>query len=61
MQMDDAEKLRAAWGGKPCSHPRFSKEYMRGMQTGDYICDQCGMSFSRDEVAAIEAQRSTAG
>lgn len=58
MQMDRAAELRQSWGDRPCSHPDLDKEYHLGMQTGDYVCTQCGRSFSPAERAAVEAARS---
>ena len=57
MQMDKAKKLREAWGDKPCDHPSFSKEYMFGADTGDYVCMKCGKSFDRGEVEEIKKSR----
>ena len=42
MQSREAEALRARWVGKPCDHPKTSKEYYLGAQTGDYVCTKCG-------------------
>lgn len=57
IQMKDAEEMRKAWGNKPCDHPSFSKEYFNGMNTGDYICNQCGESFSPESKKMIEENR----
>jgi hypothetical protein len=57
MQMKDAEALRKQWGGKPCNHPTFAKEYALGTSTTDYICTQCGASFGASEVAEIRSKR----
>lgn len=49
MQLEEAKKLREAWGDKQCDHPSLSKEYHFGSATGDYVCDQCGKSgWGRD-------------
>lgn len=42
MQANEAAKLRARWGGKPCDHPQVMKEYDLGTATGDYVCTTCG-------------------
>ena len=55
--MDEAARLREAWGGKPCPHPKLVKEYHLSMQTGDYACIQCGESFSRDERQRLDGDR----
>ncbi|MCL2484373.1 MAG: hypothetical protein FWD89_04795 [Firmicutes bacterium] len=57
MQVREAMALQKAWGDKPCSHPRFEKEYNLGSQTGDYVCTTCGESFSPEGKKAIEAKR----
>ena len=59
MQYEKAMKLEEDWGNKPCSHPSFQKEYYLSSQTGDYICTQCGESFTRQEKERIEKQRSS--
>ena len=57
MQMEKAKHLRREWGDKPCDHPTFDKEYYLSMQTGDYVCEQCGRSFFKSEVQAIREER----
>lgn len=42
MQMIEAQRLRDAWGEKPCDHPKLEREYYLGVSTGDYVCTQCG-------------------
>lgn len=44
MQTKEAEKLRRAWGNKPCDHTNLDKEYYLGSATGDYVCVTCGKS-----------------
>lgn len=31
-----------------CSHPSTSKEYYLGSNTGDRVCDHCGLAASPD-------------
>ena len=57
IQAKDAAALRKAWGGKTCSHPTLGKEYDLGTDTGDFVCVQCGESFSPKERAELEASR----
>ena len=57
MQVRKALELRKEWGDKPCDHPNFVKEYDLGAQTGDYVCTQCGRTFTRSEVEEIESSR----
>ncbi|CAA9321276.1 MAG: hypothetical protein AVDCRST_MAG11-2016 [uncultured Gemmatimonadaceae bacterium] len=57
MKKKRADELRAAWGDRPCDHPALSKEYDLGVQTGRYVCTQCGASFSWREKAELAANR----
>ena len=57
MQYEKAMQLKAAWGNKSCSHPSFQKEYYLCSQTGDYVCVQCGESFTLQEKEEIEKYR----
>ncbi len=57
MQHEKAQRLKAANNGAHCDHPAFDKEYMNGMDTGDYVCTSCGEDFTRAEVHRIEAGR----
>ena len=39
-----------------CTHDNYSKDYIAGMHTGDYICDSCGAAFaSRAEADAASS------
>ena len=33
---------------KECKHENIEKEYYLGTQTGDYICTDCGTTFSEN-------------
>ena len=65
MNIKRAEELRQLWGNKPCDHPSFEKETFPAtratewleIKTGDYVCTQCGMSFTKEEKENIEANR----
>jgi peptide methionine sulfoxide reductase MsrB len=57
MQKKKASELQQAWGGKPCTHPAFSKEYDLGERTGNYVCTQCGAIVTFREKAEITAAR----
>jgi len=41
-----------------CPHSRRKKDYWNGMDTGDYICVDCGLAFSRDDSDFLEHSRS---
>jgi hypothetical protein len=57
MQKKRAVALQQEWGGKPCDHPAFAKEYDLGARTGNYICTQCGKIFTFREKAEIAGVR----
>lgn len=58
MKEKQAQTLREAWGGQPCTHPAFAREYdQAGARTGNYFCTQCGASVSYRERAELLAQR----
>ena len=57
MQKKRASVLRHEWGDKPCTHPELSKEYDLGKRTGNYVCSQCGATFSFREKAELVAGR----
>jgi hypothetical protein len=59
MQKKQAIKLQEAWGGKPCDHPAFAREYDMGERTGNYVCTQCGAILTfRQRAEAIAARQS---
>lgn len=61
------QRLRKEWGDKPSCHPCFEKETQGQVlshgyaeeKTGDYICTQCGETFTKAEKDEIEANRAT--
>jgi len=55
MQKKRAVALQQTWGAQPCAHPGFAKEYDLGHRTGNYVCTQCGASFSFREKAELVA------
>ncbi len=57
MQKKRAVALQQEWGGKPCNHPTFAKEYDLGERTGNFICTQCGQVFTFRERAELKAAR----
>lgn len=54
MQMTDAMVLKKSGGDKPCDHPELEKEYYLGANTGDFVCSQCGQSFTKEEKVRID-------
>ena len=57
MKKKRGQELSASWGDKPCDHPALAKEYDQGVQTGRYLCTQCGRAFSYREKAELAARR----
>jgi len=57
VQVEHADRLRRAWGDKPCDHPGFDEEYYLGSRTGDYVCERCGASLTANEMREIERDR----
>lgn len=57
MDYEKAMKLKENWGNKPCPHPSFQKEYYLSSQTGDYVCVQCGETFTPEQKEEIEKRR----
>lgn len=57
MKRKKALELQQAWGGKPCDHPGFAKEYDLGERTGNFVCTQCGAIVTMREKAALMAAR----
>lgn len=49
MEYEEVKALREQWGGKPCDHPDFTDEVLFGSKTGDFVCTQCGESFTKRE------------
>ena len=60
LQRKKAIELQQQWGGKPCDHPSFSREYDLGERTGNYCCTQCGASVTFREKAELAAARGAA-
>ena len=57
MKRKRALELQQAWGGKPCDHPAFAKEYDLGERTGNFVCTQCGAILSPREKIELLRQR----
>jgi transposase-like protein len=61
VQKKRAIALQQEWGSKPCPHPALAKEYDLGQRTGNYVCTQCGKTFTFKERAELLASRASAG
>lgn len=51
MQVSEAMKLRAAM--PQCEQHTPVKEYDRGAQRGDWVCETCGQHIAADEVERL--------
>lgn len=60
MKRKRALELQQAWGGKPCEHPSFAKEYDQGERTGSFVCTQCGAILSaRQKIEIVRSRESS--
>ncbi|WP_313816334.1 hypothetical protein [Citricoccus sp.] len=62
IQNEEAMKIYRKWeqDGRPtCDHTRFDQELYLGSKTDDHVCLDCGNDFSKKEMQAIIAARST--
>jgi len=57
LQKKRATALKQEWGDKPCTHPAFAKEYDLGERTGNYVCTQCGATFTFRQKAELMAAK----
>jgi hypothetical protein len=59
MDIELAQRLQREWKGKQCDHPNVDKERVRGIESGDWRCTQCGKLYdSQGEWEAERAKRS---
>jgi transposase-like protein len=57
MEYIDAQKIKAAWGEKPCDHPHLEKEYYSGAFLTNYVCTLCGKEFTIPQKMELYEQR----
>jgi len=57
MEMKKAQRLRTAWGDKPCDHPDYDRENYLGADTGDKVCTQCGRVLSDEKIEEIRRRK----
>ena len=51
LSIEETQRLRDAWGDKPCDHPNITKERGPMGQQTDYACTTCGaVAWSRQEL-----------
>ena len=46
MEYFDSQRLKEAWGNKPCDHPEIEKVYYNGAFLINYGCTKCGRDFT---------------
>jgi len=52
-----AQKVKEAWGKKPCTHPHIEREYYSGAFLTNYICVQCGQEFTIAQKLEMDEDR----
>jgi uncharacterized Zn ribbon protein len=52
-----AQKVKEAWGNKPCNHPHIEREYYTGAFLTNYICVQCGQEFTIAQKLEMDEER----
>lgn len=57
MEYYEAQKIKDAWGNKPCDHPNIEREYYVGAFLTNYICTQCGEEFTIAQKLEINEER----
>jgi hypothetical protein len=55
-----AQKVKDAWGKKPCDHPHLEKEYYVGAFLVNWVCTQCGKEFTIAEKLEMYQTRKAA-
>ncbi|MBK9389896.1 MAG: hypothetical protein IPN68_06785 [Bacteroidetes bacterium] len=57
MEYYTAQKVKDAWGNKPCDHPHIEREYYSGAFLTNYICVQCGKEFTIAQKLELDEER----
>jgi hypothetical protein len=57
MEYYAAQKVKDAWGKKPCDHPHLEKEYYSGAFLINWICTLCGKEFTIAEKLEMDQTR----
>ena len=57
MEYSVAQKIKEAWGKKPCDHKNLEKEYYVGAFLTNWICTQCGKEFTISEKLEMDQDR----
>ena len=56
MEYYKAQKVKEAWGDKPCDHPHIEREYYTGAFLTNYVCVQCGKEFTIAQKLEIDQE-----
>jgi len=51
------QKVKEAWGKKPCDHPRLEKEFYVGAFLINWVCTQCGKEFTISQKLEMDQDR----
>lgn len=57
MEYSVAQKVKEAWGAKPCNHPHLEKEYYVGAFLVNWVCTQCGKEFKIADKLEMDQKR----
>ncbi len=57
MEYIEAQKLKEAWGKKPCDHTTLEKEYYVGAFLTNWVCTQCGKEFTISQKLGMDEIR----
>ena len=57
MEYSAAQKVKDAWGNKPCDHQHIEKEYYVGAFLINWVCTQCGKEFTIAEKLEMDQSR----
>jgi hypothetical protein len=57
MEYYAAQKVKDAWGKKPCDHIHLEKEYYVGAYLVNWVCTMCGKEFSISDKLEMDQTR----
>lgn len=57
MEYAVVQKVKDAWGKKPCDHLHLEKEYYVGAFLTNWVCTQCGKEFTISEKLEMDQIR----
>ncbi len=60
MDYATSQRLKEAWGNKPCDHPMLEKVYYTGAYLINYSCTACGADFTISQKLEMDEKREDA-